>query len=423
LQTVSNGGVVPPPIGTDGTPPGEHGRPASGTPMTGEGGVLPGFARPQVKPITVVAVIFTMLAIAAGLWLLWQLAQIVQWLVIALFLAVAINPAVGWLSRRGVPRAAAILLVYLVLVLGIAGLGSLVVPPLVRQLDTLVEAVTARAQEPGGLDQTAENLAIDYGLGGYVAGLREQIQALLGQLSVAAGPLVALAGGIVGSVTAFVTILLLTFFLLLDNDRFIAAGLNLFHPAQRPRLRRLLGQSAGAILGYVNGNLVISLIAGTSTFIALTVLGIPYSVALALIVALFDLVPLVGGILGAAVVVLVALFIDPVKAGILAVFFLIYQQVENNVLQPVVYKRSVSLHPLAIFSGGAGGRAAPRHPWRTAGHPDRRDTPHPRGRVAGRPSPGDGRHGAWGLRRRADRGGHRRRRRPHLGRPPTNSLA
>jgi len=150
-------------------------------------------------------------------------------------------------------------------------------------------------------------------------------------------------------VTALISILLLTFFLLLDNDRFIAAGLTLFHPAQRPRLRRLLGRSAAAIHGYVNGNLAISLIAGVAAYVVMTVLGMPYAVALALVVALFDLIPLIGGTLGAAVVVLVALFVNPITAGIQAAFFLIYQQVENNVLQPMVYGRSVSLHPLVIF--------------------------------------------------------------------------
>jgi predicted PurR-regulated permease PerM len=256
---------------------------------------------------------------------------------------------VGWLSRRRVPRILAILLVCLVLLLGIAGLGALVLPPLVQQVQELIAAVTAQARAPGGLDQAAEDLASRYGFGGYVESLREQARSLPGRLGEAAGPLLAVAGGVVGSVTALLSVLLLTFFLLLDNDRFIDAGLNLFNPAQRPRLRRLLAESAGAIHGYVNGNLAISLVAGVAAFIALTILGMPYAVALALIVALFDLVPLVGGILGAAIVVLVALFVDPVKAGILAVYFLVYQQVENNVLQPLVYGRSVKLHPLAIF--------------------------------------------------------------------------
>ena len=340
----------------DGTPtraqqdtPASAERPRPGTPLTGDGGLLPRFSQPQVKPVTVLVIVFTVLAIAIGLLLVWQLAQIVRWLVISIFLAVAISPLVGWLSRRRVPRALAILLVYLVLILVFVGLGALVVPPLVEQVQALVAAVTQRAREPGGLDQAVEELATRYGVGGYVDTLREQAQELPGQLSVAAGPLLSVTRGIFGSVTALISILLLTFFLLLDNDRFIAAGLNLFNPAQRPRLRRLLSQSANAIHGYVNGNLAISLIAGVSAFVAMTVLGMPYAVALALVVALFDLIPLIGGTLGAAVVVLVALFVSPVTAGILAVFFLIYQQVENNLLQPMVYGRSVSLHPLAIF--------------------------------------------------------------------------
>ncbi len=329
--------------------PAAEARPRPGTPLTGGGGLLPRFSQPQVRPVTVVVIVFTVLAIAVGLVLLWQLAQIVRWLVIAVFLAVAISPSVGWLGRRRMPRALAILLVYLVLLLVVAGLGALVVPPLVDQAQALVAVVTERARAPGGLGQAADELATRYGVGGYVDALREQAQELPGQLSVAAGPLLAVTKGIFGSLTALISILLLTFFLLLDNDRFIAAGLDLFNPAQRPRLRRLLGQSAAAIHGYVNGNLAISLIAGVAAFVAMTVLGMPYAVALALVVALFDLIPLIGGTLGAAVVVLVALFVHPVTAGILALFFLLYQQVENNLLQPLVYGRSVSLHPLAIF--------------------------------------------------------------------------
>lgn len=323
--------------------------PPPGTPLTGDGGVLPRFDRPQVSPTTVATVVFTTLAIAAGLLLLWELAQVVRWLVISVFLAVAISPPVGWLGRCGIPRVLAILLVYLGLILLVVGLGALVVPPLVDQVQELAATATARARQPGGLDQAIEEAAGRYGLGGYVEALQAQARELPGQLSVAAGPLVSVTRGIFGSVTALVSILLLTFLLLLDNDRFIAAGLTLFHPAQRSRLRRLLGRSAAAIHGYVNGNLAISLIAGVAAYVAMTVLGMPYALVLALVVALFDLIPLIGGTLGAAVVVLVALFVNPVTAAILAAFFLIYQQVENNLLQPMVYGRSVSLHPLVIF--------------------------------------------------------------------------
>jgi len=317
--------------------------------MPGDGGVLPPFARSQVTPRTVVVVVFTLLAIAGGLVLLWQLRQILQWLVIALFLAVALNPAVSWLTRRRVPRGPAILLVCLLLLLVIGGLSALVLPPLIDQIESLVTYIVGLTRAPGSLDQTLEELANRHGLGNYVETLREQARALPGQLTVAARPLLALTLGIIGSLTALVSILLLTFLLLLDSDRFLAAALHLLPSHQRPRLRRILSQSSDAIHGYVNGNLLISLIAGVAAFVAMTILRLPYAVALAVIVALFDLVPLVGSTLGAAIAVLIALFVDPVQAIILAAYFLVYQQIENNVLQPLVYGHSVKLHPLVIF--------------------------------------------------------------------------
>ncbi|MDP9372162.1 MAG: AI-2E family transporter [Chloroflexota bacterium] len=327
----------------------QEGLPPAGTPMTGGGSVLPRFTRPQVTARTVVTVVFTLLAILGGLYLLWQLRQIVRWTVIALFLAVALNPAVGWLQRRHIKRGLAILLVYLALLAVIAGMAALVLPPLVDQVDGLVQFGTDLARQPGGPEQGLRSLAERFGLGEYYDTLRAQLATLPERAGALARPLVAFLGGLATGVTAFISILLLTFFLLLDGERFVNAFLQLFNPAQHPRLRRLLGQSAGAVSGYITGNLTISLIAGVTTFIVLTVLRMPYAVALALIVALLDLIPLVGATLGAAIVTIVGLFVDPVKGLILLAYFLIYQQVENNVLQPLVYGRSVRLHPLAVF--------------------------------------------------------------------------
>ena len=328
---------------------GREGLPRAGTPITDDSGVLPPLSRPQVTPRTVVTVVFTLLAILGFLYLFWQLRQVVRWAVIALFLAVALNPAVDWLQRRRVKRGIAIALVFLALLALLSGLVALVLPPLVDQVDGLIDYGVALANAPEGPEARLRELAGRFGLGDYVDTIITQLRTLPGRLSAAAGPLLSVTRGVVGSVTAFISILLITFFLLLDGERFVAAFLNLFAAPQRPRLRRVLGQSAGAIHGYINGNLVISLIAGVSTFIILTILRVPYAVALALVVALFDLIPLVGSTLGALVVVIVALFIDPTKALILLGFFLVYQQIENNVLQPLVYGKSVSLHPLAIF--------------------------------------------------------------------------
>ena len=110
-----------------------------------------------------------------------------------------------------------------------------------------------------------------------------------------------------------------------------------------------MGQSAGAISGYITGNLAISVICGVTTFVVLLILGMPYAAPLALLVAVLDLVPLVGATLGGALLVIVGLFVEPWKAIVLLVFVLVYQQVESNFLQPIVYSKAVQLNGLVIL--------------------------------------------------------------------------
>jgi predicted PurR-regulated permease PerM len=114
-------------------------------------------------------------------------------------------------------------------------------------------------------------------------------------------------------------------------------------------VRRILEQSAEAVSGYITGNLAISVICGVTTFVVLLVLGMPYPAALALLVAVLDLIPLVGATLGGALLVIVGFFVSPLTALILLVYILIYQQVEGSVLQPMVYSRAVQLNALVIF--------------------------------------------------------------------------
>jgi predicted PurR-regulated permease PerM len=303
----------------------------------------------------VVVVLLTALALLAALYLLWELRQLLRWGVIAVFLAVALDPAVDWLQRRRLPRSLAILLLYLALLLLIVGLVALLVPPLLAQARALGAFIVRLAGEPTGASGALQDLANRYGLGDYVGTLRGEVSRLPGRLGSAASPLLSVTRGIFGSVTALFSILLLTFFLLLDGERFVRAGLQLLSPDQRSRARRILDESARAIAGYITGNIVISLIAGGAAFVVLEILRMPYAVALALVVSIFDLIPLIGASLGALVVIIVGLFVSPVTAAILVAYFVIYQQIENNVLQPLVYGRSVNLHPLVVFVAAVAG--------------------------------------------------------------------
>jgi predicted PurR-regulated permease PerM len=314
-------------------------------------GRLPRFAPAQVTPSTVLTVLVTALVVLGLLWLLWQLRTIVRWTVIALFLAVAMNPAVNRLQRLRIPRGFAILIVYLMVLLFFIGIGALIVPPLVEQGHALTDYVIDLYNQRDGLIVQVRDLAAQYGMSDYLTSLQSQLSVLPSRLSAAAVPLLSMASGVIGSVYASITVLLLSFFLLLDGERFVNAGLGFFPAVERPRLRRLVDQAAGAVSGYITGNLVISLIAGITTFafLSLPFIGMPYAIVLALIIAIFDLVPLVGATIGAVIVSVVGLFYEPRIGIFLIIFFLVYQQIENNVLQPLVYGRSVKLHPLVVF--------------------------------------------------------------------------
>ena len=342
----------------------EGGEPPSTTVITGSRvgeSPAPGQPRVQVTPRAVLVVMLTALALLGGLYLLWELRNIVVWCMVAVFLTVALNPAVDWLDRHGFPRVVAIVLVYLALLFLVVGITALLLPPLISQGQALVTFVIDLVRNPpGGTPQAAlQDLADSYGLGGYLNDyldtLRDQIGSLPERLSGAVAPLVSVTRSIIGGVVSLISVLLLTFFLLLDGKRFVEMGLLLVEPSRRPRVQRLLNRSAQAVSGYITGNLAISLIAGVATYITLVLLGVPYALTLALVVAFFDLIPLVGATLGAIIVIAVGLFTSPLTAVILVAYFVVYQQVENHVLQPLVYSRSVHLHPIVVFLAAVAG--------------------------------------------------------------------
>jgi predicted PurR-regulated permease PerM len=313
----------------------------------------------RVSPSQVIRAVAVALLTAAvvlgAFFLVWQLRTFVGWFVIALFLAVVLDPAVDWLQRRHrlIKRPLAIVLTYLGLVLGLLFLMGILLPVLIDQIQGLSRFVAAVAQAPEGPTQYLKGLAREYKLGWVFERFGDQIDDIRGQLGDAARNFLLSTGDVIvsaaGFVAALVTVLTLTFFLILGGERYLEAGVGLFAERHRPLVRGLLAQSAGAVTGYVGGNLAISAICGVVTFVVLVILGMPYAAALALLVAVLDLIPLVGATLGGALLVIVGLFVAPWKAVVLLVYIVVYQQVEGSILQPMVYSHSVQLNALVIF--------------------------------------------------------------------------
>ena len=312
-------------------------------------------ASPSQVARTVAIALLTAAVVLGALFLLWQVRTFIAWFVIALFLAAVLDPAVNWLQRRHrlIKRPLAIALTYLGLVVALLFVVGIFLPLLVDQVRGLIDFVVAAAQAPQGPTEYIRGVAEQNGLGGLferfsdqLAALRDQLGQLLRNLFLSTGQV---AVGVAGFIAALVTVLTLTFFLILGSERYVNAGVGLFPEVHRPLVRRILGQSAGAISGYVTGNLAISVICGVTTFVVLLILGMPYAAPLALLVAVLDLIPLVGATLGGALLVIVGLFVEPWKAVVLLVFVLVYQQVESNLLQPMVYSQAVQLNGLVIL--------------------------------------------------------------------------
>ena len=323
-------------------------------PVPSEGVLWVRVSSPQVMR-TVAVALLTAAVVLGALFVLWQLSTFVAWFFAALFLAAVLNPAVNWFQRRHrlIKRPLAIALVYLGVAVALLFMVGILLPVLVDQIRGLINFVSTVANAPEGPTKYLEHLARQNGLGPAYERFSDQLGNIRGQLKGIASNLLLSTGGLIagiaGFVAALVSVLTLTFFLILGGERYVNAGVGLFAEAHRPLVRNLLTQSAGAVTGYVTGNLAISGICGVTTFIVLEVLGMPYAAALALLVAVLDLIPLVGATLGGALLVIVGFFVQPWIALVLLVYIVIYQQVEGSLLQPLVYSRAVHLNALTIF--------------------------------------------------------------------------
>jgi predicted PurR-regulated permease PerM len=303
---------------------------------------------------TVVRVILVAIAVLAALYFLYLVRRILGMLFIALFLAVALGPVVEFFTRRKLKRGFAILLTYILLLASVFGLGLLVVPPIVSGVNGFVDHVPKYVRDLRD-SKTFRKYDDKYRI---TPKLEQQAKKLPARLGDAVSGLRDVTVGIFGAVVELVTILVMTFFLLNDGKRMIAFVFRELGPERGERLGRIAEDVYKAVGGYVAGNILISIIAGVTSYVMMKVLGLPFAVPLAVLVAFFDLIPLVGSTLAGVVVAIVAAIVGfPGKLIAWIVFLVVYQQVENNLIQPVVYRRTVAIHPLivivAVLIGGS----------------------------------------------------------------------
>jgi predicted PurR-regulated permease PerM len=291
-------------------------------------------------------ILFTVAALSAFLYLLVQIRSTLLLFGIAIFLAVALGPAVDFFARGRLPRSAAILLVYVLIFMVFGGVLSLIVPPVVNGATDLSRDL------PGYVDDLRNNKTLRDFDNKYdvTPKLKEEAQKLPDKLGDAAGALQSIATGVVNAAFQLLTILTMTFFLLLDGRRIANFVVTRFGRHREERLRGVMERIYKSTSGYVAGALTITSINGILTFIVLTILGVPFAVPLAVMMSFFGLIPLVGATIGGVLILIVTLFTDfPSATIIYGAFLIFYQQLENNVLQPFIFKRTVNVPPLAVI--------------------------------------------------------------------------
>ncbi len=335
--------------------------PASPGAATGGSGLVAAAAsqvwRPREPTVRgILRVVITVVCSGLALYLVYLLRTPLSWLFFATFVAVAVAAPVNRLNKR-MPRGLAIAIVYLLVVLAPLMIGAILIPPAVQAVSDLVSEAPDYVDDISHTvneNETLRNLNDDFDLVGKLEDLANDLASSVPNV---AGTLADVGAGLVSSLFALFTIIVMSIFMVSRGSSWIDLALRTRPREEADAIRRALERMAAAVASYVGGALLQASVAALAAFIVLKILGVPAPLALAVIVFVLDLIPLIGATIGAFLVALVTLFTDfPTATIIWVIFAIAYQQFENYVVQPRIQSRAVALDPFvivvaAIFGG------------------------------------------------------------------------
>ncbi len=302
---------------------------------------LPFQDRPHVISISTGTFVKAVL-IAAGLAFAWFIRDILAVLFAAVLLAALIDPLAGVFARRRVPRALAVLLVYLVLI-GVAAGAVLVLVPIVgSELSQLVGAIpTSPFWDVFGKFQA---VTAEYGLQENVAAALRSLQS---GVTSSFTSVFSTITGVFGALAAGLPVLVLAFYMVVEDESARRFFKNLAPEEYQPYLSRLFSKMQGKVGAWLRGQLTLGTVIGVTVYLGLLILDVRYALVLALLAALLELVPYVGPILSVIPAVLIAFGQSPVKALSVLVLYVVIQQLENNILVPKIMQKATGLNPIA----------------------------------------------------------------------------
>jgi predicted PurR-regulated permease PerM len=291
-------------------------------------------------------IVLILIVAALALYLVYRIRSTIRLLAIASFFAFALFPVVDAVAARTkARRGIVILVVYLLLAVLVALIGYVVIPSLIGELHSLSRNAPHYAAE---LRRNAAFRRYDnrYHITAKLVRGARRLPELLAGL---AGPLKDVTVGAFGFVTQLLAVLSITYLLTSHGREYAELGLKLTGRRQE-RYRRVLIDIKDAVAGYTLGNIIISVLATIATWIVLSILGVPYALALGFVVGFFDLIPLIGATLGAIIISLATLPVNfPTATIVWIVFIILWQRFEDYVVQPLVYRRALKVNPIVTI--------------------------------------------------------------------------
>jgi predicted PurR-regulated permease PerM len=300
---------------------------------------------------TVIRILALVIVAIIGMAALRQASHALILIFTAFFLALALNGPVHWIAsrlpgKRKGSRAAATGISFFLVIAFLVGFLALIVPPLVKQTSNFIRAVPGIVQDVQDQDTATGRFVQKYHL-------QDQVDKLSGQLSDrldnVGGTAVTSVKKLGTSIFSVLTILVLTFMMLIEGPRWVRFFRDLIPDRHHARADRLARDMYRVIKGYVNGQVVLAFIAAMMLLPALIILGVGYPAALVVVVFICGLIPLIGHTIGAVIVTAVALFHSPVSALIILAYYILYQQIENYIIQPRIQANSTNMSPLLVF--------------------------------------------------------------------------
>lgn len=284
---------------------------------------------PKKIEISHKTIIFTVFFLILLRFLL-QIAEILFWLYIAFILMAALKPMVNSLEKYKIPRILAILIIYILILLLIAFAGGSIIPPLVNQTINLLQRL------PDYLSAVMPFISTD-------------LQTITRQIAPIGENLVKLSVGIFNNIVAIFTIFVITFYLLLERKNLDDYLSQLFGGETGNQIISVINKVEERLGDWVRGQLTLLLTIGIITYIGLFLLGVPYALPLAILAGLLEIVPTIGPIFSAIPAIIVAITVSSLHAAFTVVFYIVIQQLENQIMVPMVMRRVVGLPPLVTI--------------------------------------------------------------------------